>query len=87
MRGAIDEYWRRSRKKKKKIRKLKKARRLLALGEIKSTALAVKSAKSQSIKARNRINKSKEEVGRILIAVDGKLVVPVSVYEKYVKRK
>lgn len=47
-------------KRRKKIGKLKKTRRLLALGKIKSTALAVKSAKSQSIKARNRINESKE---------------------------
>lgn len=36
-------------KRRKKIGKLKKTRRLLALGKIKSTALAVKSAKSQSI--------------------------------------
>ncbi len=74
-------------KRRKIIRKLKKARRLLALGEIKSTELAVKSAKSQLIKARNRRNESKEEVERILLAVDGKIVVPMSVYKKYVKRK
>ena len=61
-------------KRRKKIRKLKKARRLLALGEIKSTELAVKSAKSQSIDAQQ----DAQEQTR-------KRPTRISLYDRYVR--
>ena len=60
-------------KRRKKIRKLKKTRRLLALGKIKSTALAVKSAKSQSIAQQDAQEQAQERPTR------------VSVYDRYVR--
>ena len=60
-------------KRRKKIGKLKKTRRLLALGKIKSTALAVKSAKSQSIAQQDTQEQILKRATRI------------SVYERYVR--
>lgn len=65
-------------KRRKKIRKLKKARRLLALGEIKSTELAVKSAKSQSIDAQQYAQQDAQEQTR-------KRPTRISLYDRYVR--